>query len=285
MKTTNIFRYLAVVLLFMAGLQTTLAQGIRVHYNNGNVVDIPAALFDRMEPGMSNYSFTIYKTDGTQLKVSQDELDYVETYEAEFDQRITQQIPQEYLSKMATHMPIYAGSTPPTLSGAYRVSPQALVYDAGGTYRPGTVFVDYIMNLSNQDKQKNTVDYENKEVNSSGNVISQSDKTSMAVLGQGDNFTAFAIQECTTRGVYYKLATIVSGTVTAEGVKDVYMGALMLDKGDDSAPGKRLMDVGTFRVLHDGDGVASTDSWAASRAFSRRQGSDANRSGLSCPDK
>lgn len=231
------------------------------------------------------YSYIIYKTDGTEMKVTQDELDYVETYEAAFDERITQEIPQEYLSKMSTYMPIYAGNTPPTLSGAYRVSPQALVYDAGGTYRPGTVFVDYIMNLSNQDKQKNTVDYESKEVNSSGNVITKSDKASMAVLGQGDNFTAFAILEGTARDVYYKQATIVSGTVTAEGVKDVYMGILMLDKGDDSAPGKRLMDVGTFRVFHDGDGMASTDSWAASRAFSRRQGGDANRSGLSCPDK
>ena len=38
-------------LLLMTGLTAAHAQGIRVHYKNGNTVDIPAALFDHMSPG------------------------------------------------------------------------------------------------------------------------------------------------------------------------------------------------------------------------------------------
>ena len=253
MKTTNIFRYLAVVLLFMAGLQTTLAQGIRVHYNNGNVVDIPAALFDRMEPGMSNYSFTIYKTDGAQLKVTQDELDYVETYEAEFDQRITQQIPQEYLSKMATHMPIYDGSTPPAVDGTFAVHPVEVVF-ASDNYHSNNI-ADLYLHFFDQNSVKNTIQYEDKTLDGAG------EKTEMIIMGQGDNFTAFAVVPGTINGnVTYSLATIFSGTMTADGIKNCYYAVLMVDKVD---PNETLMRAGTYRIFKDGDGVASPSSWSA----------------------
>ena len=263
MKTTNIFRYLAVVLLFMAGLQTTLAQGIRVHYNNGDVVDIPAALFDRMEPGMSNYSFTIYKTDGAQLKVTQDELDYVETYEAEFDQRITQQIPQEYLSKMATHMPIYAGSTPPTIDGTFTSHQHEPVYTSDGYSWSGGL-ADQIMNFTGQDKQKNTINYEYRQ---SGN---HSDKTQMVVMGEGDQFTIFAVMNGANASVNatYKMAEIVSGTMTADGIKDFFSGILLVEKND---PNNKIMSVGTYRIFKDGDGLASPSSWSA-RSTERNSG-------------
>lgn len=209
------------------------------------------------------YSFTIYKTDGTSFSVTRDELDYVETYEASFDERIAQQIPQEYLGKMATYMPIYSGSTPPTVDGTYRISKTTLVYDAGGTYNPGETFVDFIANLSNQNSTKNTVDYQNKEVDSNGNVLSQANKSEMVLLGQGDNFTAFVISEGTSTGIYYKTADLISGTMTPDGIKNIYLGILMIDKGDDSASSKKLMNKGVFRVFYDSDGLAAKTTWNA----------------------
>ena len=130
MKTISILRIACVALLLMAGLPSAQAQGIRVHYKNGNTVDVPASLFDHMSPSdinQTNPAYIIYKTDGTELKVTQDELDFVETYEGEFDQRITQQIPKEYLEKMASHMPIYAGNTPPAIEGSFSMNNYIIV--------------------------------------------------------------------------------------------------------------------------------------------------------------
>ena len=204
------------------------------------------------------YWYTIYKTDGTELKVSQDELDYVETYEAEFDQRITQQIPQEYLSKMATHMPIYAGSTPPTIEGSFTSHPHEPVYTSDGYSWSGGL-ADQIMNFTGQDKQKNTINYEYRQ---SGSL---SDKTQMVVMGEGDQFTIFAVMNGANASVNatYKMAEIVSGTMTADGIKDFYTGILMLEKND---PSNQLMKVGTYRIFKDGDGLASPSAWSARSA-------------------
>ena len=222
---------------------------------------------------LNEYSYVIYKTDGTELKVTQDELDYVETYEGSFDQRITQQIPQQYLEKMSAYMPIYAGNQAPMLNGTFTISKQTLVYDAGGNYQPGYVFADYFFNLTDQNKVDNTVGYQSKEVNNKGEVISESVKSEMVVLGNGQNFTVFTIQEGYAKDVWNKMATIMSGTMTEAGVKDVFIGILMLDKGDDSAPGAGLMDVGTYRIFKDGDGMAYSAFWPASRGAKPATGS------------
>lgn len=209
------------------------------------------------------YWYTIYKTDGTELKVSQDELDYVETYEAEFDERITQQIPQEYLSRMATHMPIYTGSTPPTIDGTFTSHPHVSVYTSDGYTWKGDL-ADQIMNFSGQNKSKNTLNYQYKQGGSSN------DKTEMIVMGEGDKFTIFALMNGsnTSLNATYKIAEIVSGTMTADGIKDFFSGSLMLEKND---PDNQLMKVGTYRIFKDGDGLASPSSWSA-RGTERNSG-------------
>ncbi len=201
------------------------------------------------------YWYTIYKTDGTELKVSQDELDYVETYEAEFDERITQQIPQEYLSKMATHMPIYAGSTPPTIDGTFTSHPHVSVYTSDGYTWPNGL-ADQIMNFSGQNKSKNTLNYQYKQGSGIG------DKTEMIVMGEGDKFTIFAVMNGSRPDVNatYKMAEIVSGTMTADGIKDFFSGILLVEKND---PNNKIMSVGTYRIFKDGDGLASPASWSA----------------------
>ena len=199
------------------------------------------------------YWYTIYKTDGTELKVLQDELDYVEPYEAEFDERITQQIPQEYLSKMATHMPIYDGSTPPAVDGTFAVHPVEVVF-ASDNYHSNNI-ADLYLHFFDQNSVKNTIQYEDKTLDGAG------EKTEMIIMGQGDNFTAFAVVPGTINGnVTYSLATIFSGTMTADGIKNCYYAVLMVDKVD---PNETLMRAGTYRIFKDGDGVASPSSWSA----------------------
>lgn len=201
------------------------------------------------------YYYTIFKTDGTELKVTQDELDYVETYEAEFDERITQHIPQEYLNKMSTYMPIYSGNTPPAIDGTFISHPVEMVY-ASDNYNPKNGFGDQTMDFSNQDLSKNTVIYQYKQ------GAAQSKKTEMVVLGEGNNFTIFALINTvsTSYNANYKMAEIVSGTMTAEGIKDCYNAILMLEKYD---PNNKFMSVGTYRVFKDGDGLSTPTTWSS----------------------
>lgn len=204
---------------------------------------------------VETYSFTVYKTDGTSFSVTKDELDYVETYEGTFDTRITQQIPQEYLSKMATYMPIYSGSNAPTINGAFISHTHVPVYTSDGYTWNGTL-ADQVMNFTDQNKTKNTINYQYRQGSGS------SDKTEMVVMGQGDQFTIFAVMNGTDSrdNATYKMAEIVSGTVTADGIKDFFAGMLMLEKND---PGNNLMSVGTYRIFKDDDGLAAKTTWSA----------------------
>ena len=199
------------------------------------------------------YWYTIYKTDGTELKVTQDELDYVETYEGEFDQRITQEIPKQYLEQMSTYMPIYSGNTPPTIDGTFTSHPVELVF-ASDNYKSTNGFGDQIMNFSDQNKIKNTVYYQYKQGGG------QSEKTEMVVLGQDDRFTIFAVMNGSNGDATYRMAEIVSGTMTADGIKDFFNGILMLEKND---PNNKIMKVGTYRIFKDGDGLAIPSTWSS----------------------
>ena len=198
------------------------------------------------------YWYTIYKTDGTELKLSQDELDYVETYEGEFDQRITQQIPQEYLEKMSAHMPIYSGNTPPAIEGTYVLSPLLLHYSSDGQSLNN--LADQFIRMTNQDTSKNTVMYEDKQASN------YKERTEMVVLGKDNNFTIFAVVPGYLGSVTYKLATIVSGTMTDAGIKDCHIALLMVDKND---PDNQVMKVGTYRIFKDKDGLAEPSSWSS----------------------
>ena len=203
-------------------------------------------------PSTEEYWYTIYKTDGTELKLSQDELDYVETYEGEFDQRITQQIPQEYLEKMSAHMPIYSGNTPPAIEGTYVLSPLLLHYSSDGQSLNN--LADQFIRMTNQDTSKNTVMYEDKQASN------YKERTEMVVLGKDNNFTIFAVVPGYLGSVTYKLATIVSGTMTDAGIKDCHIALLMVDKND---PDNQVMKVGTYRIFKDKDGLAEPSSWSS----------------------
>ena len=54
------------------------------------------------------------------------------------------------------------------------------------------------------------------------------------------------------------MATIISGTMTSEGIKDYYYGILMLDKRD---PNNKRMKIGDFRIFKDGDGLSVPTTW------------------------
>ena len=258
----NIFPYIITLLLAMTSMQGR-AQGIIVYEHNGTQTNITAADFDCIVPDANAglKGVVVKRNDGTNFKVSAAQLDSVNTYAQAYDERLTYSIPQEYISKIGQHMPIYSGNTPPSIEGTYNFSPNIAVIFEDNSQASGKEYISIVMKFENQDKQKNTLDYANHDANSSTTTSAKG----AAIIGSGDNFTCFFISEGVSNGIDVKLATLISGTKTAAGIKNMYYGFVMLDKGDD--PKSVLMKKGVYRVFKDGDGTSTTTSWANATPF------------------
>ena len=220
------------------------------------------------------YGVNVYKTDGSKDTYMESELESITTYMEQFDERITQEIPVEYLSKISQHMPIYSGNTPPNIEGTYLISPDALAYTSiENDYEIGTEFMDRIIRYSAQDMTANTVTYEDEEVYD-GKVYQYSMTAEAKVLGKGDNFTIFVITESKSNdGHWSKTATIYSGTMTSDGIKDCFWGFVMLDNDDDDdSNDKRFISVGSFRIFKDKDGLSVPTTWLTEMAAARAWG-------------
>ncbi len=179
---------------------------------------------------------------------------------SEFDQRITQEIPEEYLKRIRPYMPIYSGNTPPNIEGTYIISKNMLVFDSTGGYSSGaTGFLDYVTDFYGQDMLKNIVLFREEERNAN-KVYSSSDWAEAKVLGRNENFTAFIIVDSKQNDGYTtaKMATILSGTMTSSGISDFYFGFVLLDKYD---PDNTIIPVGGFRIFKDQDGWSEQTSW------------------------
>jgi len=213
----------------------------------------------------------VWKTDGTHDSYTEYELESITTYEEDFDERITQEIPTEYLSKMSAYMPIFSGSTPPNIEGIYNMSVQVMVHnsDVESSYQAGRTFADGISEFTNQNMSANTVQYRYEERSTDTNeVVSTSAAEEAKVLGQGTTFTTFTIVKSTNNdGAWTKMATILSGTMTSSGIKDFYRGILMLDKYD---PNDNIMNVGDFRIFKDQDGLSEPTTWMTRQRSARQ---------------
>ena len=211
----------------------------------------------------------VWKTDGTHDSYTEYELESITTYEENFDERITQEIPTEYLSKMSAYMPIFSGSTPPNIEGTYNMSVQVMVHnsDVKSSYQAGETFADGISEYTNQNQTANTVQYRYEERNSE-EVFNTSAIEEAKLLGQGNTFTTFTvIKSDRSDGAWTKMATILSGTMTSSGIKDFYRGILMLDKYD---PNDNIMNVGDFRIFKDQDGLSEPTTWMTRQRSARQ---------------
>ena len=205
---------------------------------------------DDMEDGTYEYR--------TYLKINGEKM-YSENIYEFVVKRINKVVPEWILEAMKPYIPIYEGDNPPTVEGAYLMSPQTLSYDSNpdSKFKPGDVFADNYLIFYDQDKSKNTINYESYEVNDSELIIGYDYGPGAFISGEGDNFSIFFN---TTGEAFFddgnvseKLALIISGTMTSAGIKDLYYSFVMIDKND---PNNHLMDIGDYRVFKDGDGLA-----------------------------
>jgi len=169
---------------------------------------------------------------------------------------IEEVVPVTIQEQLKKYMPINSGSTPPDIDGAYLVNPDVLVYTSDGQYYVGYVFGDITIRFSGQNSVTNVITWEEKQ----GSSSATSDEVSIS--GFSDNFTAYF----NTKGkrddnvTTYKTATLVSGTVTSSGIKNLTYAFVMLEKND---PNKILMAVGAYRICKDGNGLASNTTWTS----------------------
>ena len=177
------------------------------------------------------------------------------------DERLDVVVPVEIQDDMNDYMPIYTGINPPNVEGSYYIHPFVTVYcedEGNGGYHPGDSVRPVYIRFYNQNLVYNTLDFMEREKNddfySAGNGA--------FISGYGNNFTAFFNTEGVSRGIENKTALVISGTMTENGIKDLYYSFVMVEKGDD--PDSILMEEGYFRVFKDEDGLAENAEWPES---------------------
>ena len=174
----------------------------------------------------------------------------------EEDERIAQVIPDDIRQKMEPYIPIYDGVNPPNVEGCYMLDPMLAVYmeDYDGDLSELQWMGEYI-NLTNQNKNDNTIDMEELTADGESYSIGQG----AVIVGEGNNFSILFNTEGTNSGIYNRTALLLSGTKSAEGIQNLQYAFVMVEKGDD--PEGILMEEGVFRVFKDGDEISYCTSW------------------------
>lgn len=167
-------------------------------------------------------------------------------------------IPDDIRNKMKDYITFYEGDTPPNIEGVYLASPYVYVYDSSdGGYEAGHQIDDYYIEVSNQNSNDNTCYFRRRSASQASSESGQA-----YIIGNGNNFTIYLTSAGTSDGVNAKRVTVVSGTKTANGIKDYRHAFVLTEKGDD--PEHIMVPVGTFRVFKDQDGLAENSTWPTS---------------------
>lgn len=173
------------------------------------------------------------------------------------DSRILSVIPNKYLSELKKHMTINEGVNPPNVEGIFLIAPAVLHYDS--YYAEGVdSFSNTYIEFYNQDVANRTL----KTREQGGN---DAQGTGSYISGEGNNFSVFLNNSGKSGSTTFKTAVIISGTMTANGIKNLYYGFLMLEKGDD--PKNEIMDPGRYRIIKDKDGISEYTKWPSTRAY------------------
>lgn len=150
---------------------------------------------------------------------------------------------------------IHEGINPPSIVGRYLISPMELQY-ASDEYE--NTFYDLIMTFAGQ-YRRGPISYSESQVDT---VLG---KSSMAnVIGEGDNFTMYCYQTIAKTNQNgdtlstCKTATVVSGVISPEGIKDCQYTNIILDKwAVNEYYASQFPPVETFRIWNDGNLMAS----------------------------
>lgn len=168
----------------------------------------------------------------------------------------TTDIPKYIQDSLKNHnFPIYSGTTPPNVEGVYYVDPAEAVYSSDGYFDPGEYASSVYILLSNQSGSNVTFEMKDDVTAGQGEAA--------VIAGTGNNFTLYVIANTTNGSATAKVATLITGTKTAGGIKDIRYAGTMIEKND---PNGIFMDEGTFRIFKDSDELAENASLSQTMA-------------------
>lgn len=174
-------------------------------------------------------------------------------------------IPDELRDVITDHIPIYEGNEIPNISGYFLADNVVSLYcsdEENGGYPPGESFTDEYFYFGEITSRGLIYEYMEREGSAyySSNLVQ--------VMGEGNNFTAYYVTEGNTdldddgtNETWSKISTVLSGTITADGITNWKKVIIMVDKTD---PLNKLMAVNVYRVFEESDGLAERISpWTA----------------------
>lgn len=152
---------------------------------------------------------------------------------------------------------INSGTTPPSLSGTFFVSPLLLTDTNIPGESTGVVFNDFLFTFSEQNNSTNNIDLQGASLDGSGNISETfTAEGSSFISGTNNDFTVFGIilgVDADTEAEA-EVAYVISGQIADTGIVDFELAIVMLDdKGD---PFGFYIDNGSGRRFVDSDGLA-----------------------------
>lgn len=180
-------------------------------------------------------------------------------------------VPDSTLNKIISlGMPINKGTKPTTLTNIYKASPYVLkATNVPNDWTIGKVFSDYKVRLYDQDNDKLTIklDYVNGPETGTG--------IGGFISGTDNNFSVFVKVRAMNSNTPADIIQIISGTITADGIKDFYFANFMLDDFGD--PKNVWMDKERGRVIYDSDGISPVVSSLQSKSLLIEYGASSSR--------
>ena len=171
-------------------------------------------------------------------------------------------VPDEIRTLFERIMPLHSGKTPPNIKGEYFANSKILT---GSNYPPDEIGKSYLNQYIAFTKGADgKIHYDAEEHRFDVPVSDDSSEdVTVYLVGAGNKFTAYFVATGQTYDIYNKESTIISGTLTENGIQDFHLAFVMLEKGAD--PANRLVPVNTYRIFKENDGLAARYDWLADR--------------------
>ena len=159
-------------------------------------------------------------------------------------------VPEDILEEMISlGMPIHRGGKPPKMEGIYYMAPVILLASNIPSDPIGNRFDDYLIKFYGQDNQKLTIQTKYKSVSASNTGHGGGS----FIVGTDNKFTIFSKVDDITRGHQSVVVDVWSGTITNNGIEDLYLAVFVIDN---KGGGGVVIGNGQGRVVYDSDGVS-----------------------------
>ncbi len=154
-------------------------------------------------------------------------------------------VPEKYLPLVNTHLSPCHGASPPSIGGQYIISKENHLH-RNSTSSP-QLSIWFVLN---GDGTYNY--YERKD------DVTTLFVENVHVIGDSTCFTVFFVKEYMHHSASYTMFHAITGFISQEGIRDLKIFKLMLQKYD---PYNSIPQEGNVEIIRDSDGLAERDQW------------------------